>query len=166
MDDPDWNDKPLDWLIGYTPGMALPTPRDRFDRAWAPERAYFRRNNEDAHWAWVNGNRAFTKSRWIREYEDRALINEIRLELAGERLRRLIASGAIDMTEIPADDLARAETAMTYALAVIGDHKVDAKTRLSASRMVLDFCRAKPATNTNVTVNAAEALLAAIDDDQ
>lgn len=165
MEDPDWNDKPLDWLIGYTPGMTLPTPRDRFDRAWAPERAFRKRATEDVHWLWIATSRIGNREKYDRDRRDRALINEIRLEIAGERLQRLIATGAIDMSEIPETDMVRAETAMTYAVAVIADAKLDAKTRLAASRMVLDFCRAKPATNTNVTLNAAEALLAAIDDD-
>ena len=164
MDDPDWNDKPLDYLIRYTPGMKLPTKWEHYDRAWTPERAFYVRPNEDTHWSWVNSHRRGMKWRWSGIRIDRAILDTKKMTYARATVRRLIATGAADMNDIPETDHARAETAMTYAVALVQDPQAEAKSRLMAAKMVLDFCRAKPASNTNLTINAAEALLAAIDE--
>ena len=52
--------------------------------------------------------------------------------------------------------------ALTYAVGVIKTGKEPTKDRLSAARLVLDYTKSKPASNSHVTLNSAEDFLAAL----
>ena len=164
MEDPDWNTKPLDYLIGYTPGMKLPEKWETFDRAWTPERAFSVRPNEDTHWSWVARHRQRLRWRWDGFWINGAIVDVAKMDRARALVRRLIATGVFDMTDVPDNDFDRAETAMTYAVALVQDSKTEARFRLAAAKMVLEFTKSKPVTKSDITLNAAEALLAAIDE--
>ncbi len=166
MEDPDWNPKPSDFLIGYTPGMKLPVARDKFDRAWTPERAFRVRPTEDTHWSWVAKHRTGLRWRWSLFDLTTAIIDADQMDRARALVRRAIARGLIDMSDVPENDLDRAETAMTYAVSLVKDSKAEDRHRLAAAKLVLEFTKTKPATKSDITVNAAEALLAAIEDDE
>lgn len=81
---------------------------------------------------------------------------------AGKLLEEMEKLGLIDNSAPIDTDEGRANAALGYAIAVVITDQLPVKDRLAAAKIVLDFTKAKPATKSEVTVNAAEAFLAGI----
>lgn len=156
---PDWIDTPLDLLVGYVPGMALPRLRHKTDRPWHPEDSVNKRTNEDTHWFWMKKNITAQRWRWALRKIKRSEINREWLTWGIKRIRTLIEKGAINMADIPDKDLERAEEALGYCAAVVKDDNEVTRNRLQAAKTLLDFSRAKPAQKSDVTIRSAESFL-------
>jgi hypothetical protein len=153
--DDDWMPRPLDLLLGYVPGMKLPT-----NRGWSQEDLADRRPTEDAfHWRRANDTRhrarklkdAASLREWKRQVRDDRLMSAARIETS-----QLIETGKFDMSDIPNEELAPATEALAFGVKVIRDAQANYKDRLSAARMILDFSMAKPAAKSEVTIARAE----------
>jgi hypothetical protein len=79
---------------------------------------------------------------------------------AADRAQQIV-SKMKDKGVIEPDLDARAEKALTAAIEVL-ETPVNQQTKLAAARLVLDFTKSKPTSKQEVTVNAAEAWLAAV----
>lgn len=71
---------------------------------------------------------------------------------------KMIEQGIID------DDVI-ANEALTFAIGIVRTDRENAQTRLQAARMVLDFCKKKPAEKKEVVLSQAEQFLNAILED-
>jgi hypothetical protein len=56
-----------------------------------------------------------------------------------------------------------AQEAIEYAVAVIKSKADATRERLAAARLVLDFCKTKPTSKSEVTIRSAEELLAELE---
>lgn len=164
----DFIGRPLDLLLGFEPGMKMPTVRSVDDRPWHPEDALergpgtpaptvARTASEDAYHAWrrkhVIGLRWSDLSRRCA----RQAADDARMLAAGKIMRKLIETGRVDMSDI--EDTDRFEVAMTYAVSVVKNGAENTKDRLAAAKMVAEWAKAKPAANANVTVQSITAFL-------
>lgn len=57
----------------------------------------------------------------------------------------------------------RAEEALEYAVTVVRTKADGTRDRLQAARLILDFCKQKPASKSEVTLKSAEDLLAELE---
>lgn len=153
--DPDWNPRPLDVLLGFTPGMSMPGgrtwhPTDVERRSQSTEDAYWR-----SRWACVNGykwavlTRRYKRCESSREAHKRGIL----------MVRRWIEAGEISMADVPDQDKTRAEQALSYCAGLVVDDLADHKHRLNAAKTLLDFLKPKPVQKTDVTVRTPESFL-------
>jgi len=168
----DYNDEPLDYLIGYTEGMEIDEiERDREfwqDRTWHFSQRTRFRWTEYAHW--FQSQQVSQSQRLL--HATKQFNEQIRqtplFEAAKLTIRKLIERGLIDVGDIPDDKKKKAEEALAYTAAVVRDMEVPHETRLKAAKILLDFTAERPTTKSDVTVKRAEdflALIAETDDD-
>ena len=69
-----------------------------------------------------------------------------------------------DELGIDLDEDKAAKAALEYAVGVIETDKDGTRDKLAAARLVLDFTKKRPATSSEVKLNAAEEFLAALAD--
>lgn len=161
-----WIPEPLDLLLGFEPGGSVQQePRDAWDTPWHPEMAYQFRPTEAHHWKWLRRNLGTLSwiniSRRIAKVENR----EYLIGLGRESITKLINRGTIDMSDLPDADRGRAEEALSYAAGILKDPDAKRSEGLTAARIILDFCKAKPASKSEVTIARAEDFLNGGDDE-
>lgn len=81
------------------------------------------------------------------------------MKIAEKKVEQMAEELGIDLDE---DEAAKA--ALEYAVSVVETKKEAVASKLAAARLILDFTKKKPASSTEVKLNAAEEFLAALAD--
>lgn len=163
MDDPDWSPRPLDILLGYEPGMTMPSAEEHGSQ-WHPEWCPKNKKTENGYWLWQKstklGYATWCDKDWFRlEKRCRRVAKKCRA-----KVHALIERGIIDMSGVEDSEKAHAVEALTYAVSVLREPKVQVQTKLAAAKLVLDFTKTKPVQKVENTIRAAEDILDALDE--
>ena len=160
----DWVERPIDLLLACEGLEFQKKPRDVMDKPWHPEDSFCKRVTEDVHWRWIRVNRAAKAFHREARRVERSENIEYLTELGRETVKKLIEKGAVCMDDINDQDRQRAEDALAYAVGVMKDPDAKHRDGISAASLILGYCKAKPASASNVTVSRAEDFLSAIED--